>query len=91
MNNITNRERELWRAHDPRVYYLLYMAREREPRSGTTGGALGRAARFLVRTGAGAYRRIAGALHTRRTIAERMRLDHHLIRDIGIDCGKRSR
>lgn len=85
MNNITNRERELWRAHDPRVYYLLYMVREREPQSGTIGGALGAAARFLARTGVDAYRGIAGALRTRRTIAELTRLDDHLLCDIGID------
>ena len=85
MSNITNHERELWRAHDPRVYYLLYMVRARELRSESIGVALGAAGRFLARAAAGAYRRIVSALRTRRTIKELTRLDDHLLRDIGID------
>lgn len=85
MSHITNHERELWLAHDPRVYYLLYMVRAREPRSETTRVAFGAAGRFLARTGADAYRAIAGALRSRRAIAELTRLDDHLLCDIGID------
>ena len=85
MNHITDHERKLWLAHDPRVYYLLYGVRARRLQSEAIGHALGAAGRFLARTGGSVYRRIADALRKRRTIAQLARLDDHLLSDIGID------
>ena len=84
MSNIACTERERWLSHDPRVY-LMYTARARELQSEAMGRALGTAGRFLARSAANAFRRIAGAIRKRRTIAELSRLDNHLLADIGID------
>ena len=84
MSNIAYHDREPRLAHDPRVY-LLHTARARELQSETIGRALGAAGRFLARSGANAYRRIAGTIRKRRTIAELSRLDDHMLADIGIN------
>ena len=87
MSNIAYHEREPRLAHDPRVY-LMYTARARQLQSEAIGRAFGAAGRFLARSGANAYRRIAGTIRKRRTIAELSRLDDHTLADIGIDRGQ---
>ena len=84
MNNRAYPEREPWLAHDPRVY-LMYTARARQLQSEAIGHALGAAGRFVARSAANAYRRMADAVRKRRTMTALSRLDDHLLADIGID------
>ena len=88
MNNAVFSEYEPWLAHDPRVY-LRHTARARELQSEALGQVIGQSlgstARLVARIGADAYRRLAGWVRTRYTIAQLSRLDDHMLADIGID------
>ena len=84
MNDTTRHERETPLAFDPHVY-LGHAARARELQAEAIGRALGAVGHFLARIGSNAYRRIAGAIRKRRTMAELSRLDDHMLTDIGID------